>query len=73
VVKGQAMGMVWWVNNPMFSSRAPGDLGANAAAGLAERLDRLEAAVAGAPMTSRQAVPAGAVTSATPTPTETNK
>ena len=57
VDKAQAMGMDWWVNNPIFSSRPQPELGANAAAGLAERLDRLEAAIRGAPLTSQQAVP----------------
>ena len=61
VDKAQAMGMDWWVNNPIFSSRAQPVLAENAVAGLAERLERLEAAIAGVPAAGRQAlaVPAG--------------
>jgi len=60
VDKAQAMGMDWWVNNPIFSSRAQAEPGANAAAGLEARLDKLEAAVSAAPATNQQpvAVPA---------------
>jgi len=48
------MGMDWWVNNPIFSSQPQPEVGASAAAGLAERLDKLEAAVSAGPV----AVPA---------------
>jgi len=52
VDKAKEMGMDWWVNNPVFCSRAPeGQLEASLAK-LDERLARLEAS------TTREAIPA---------------
>jgi hypothetical protein len=52
VDKAKEMGMDWWVNNPVFCSRAPeGQLDASLAK-LDERLARLEAS------TTREAIPA---------------
>ena len=41
VDKAKEMGMDWWVNNPVFSSQAPGQLEASLAR-IEDRLTRLE-------------------------------
>ena len=43
VDKAREMGLDWWVNKPVFSSRAQPQLPENALARLEERLARLEA------------------------------
>ena len=43
VDKAREMGLDWWVNKPVFSSRAQPELSENALARFEERLARLEA------------------------------
>jgi hypothetical protein len=47
VDKAREMGMDWWVNNPVFTSRANPEAVESSLARIEERLARLETTVAG--------------------------